>query len=328
VSTDAYVLALQAYAAAGPAATQDLLQRAIAADPNYALPYGWLASLWVLQVVNSNVGAAISPAERDDLSARVRQYAGRALELDPLVPFARAALTMDATLRWRWTEAYARYASTRQIAPNDVMQYDILLLSYLGHFGEAMAAAVRGAELYAAEPGVGEMYKGWAYIHQGRYDDAAREFASAVEGLPAAALPRDFLARAHVARGNKAGALDQLRVAERIASTERQAAFLPTLAYSYGRLGEAADAKRLVEQMQAEEARGTRFGAGGWAMAHLAVGDEVRALEQLRVAARKAREHEPDEGFLMLMELRMNVTNDGVLRRPEFVEVLANIKGD
>jgi TolB-like protein/tetratricopeptide (TPR) repeat protein len=328
VSTEAYVFLLRAYDAPNVEKEEELLRQAIAADPGYALPYAILAARWSSTLINTNLAAAIPAAERAALGARVRTYALRALELEPSVPSARAALTMDAMLNWRWSEAYALFAGARSMAPNDVMQYDIFLLSYLGRFEEAMAVANRARQLFPNRPAE-QMWKGWALGYRGRYDDAAREFAAVVESAPGAAfvLARDWLARMEVARGNDAAALEQLRLSERIA-TERQPVFLPMWAYCYGRLGEGADARRIFAEMETKEAAGTRFGAGGWAMAHLAVGDESRALEQLRVAARKAAEHEPDEGFFALMALRTNVTNDDRLRHPEFVEVLERIRGD
>jgi hypothetical protein len=63
-------------------------------------------------------------------------------------------------------------------------------------------------------------------------------------------------------------------------------------------------------------------------MAYLAVGDETQALESLERAARKAVNHEPDEGFIILLALKANVTNDPVLRQPAFVSALARIRGD
>jgi pentatricopeptide repeat protein len=99
-------------------------------------------------------------------------------------------------------------------------------------------------------------------------------------------------------------------------------------AYCYGRLGEAEHARRLVSEMEQRESAGTRFGAGGWAMAYLAIGDDRRALESLESAAAKAQAHELDEGFFNLMALRANVTNDQVLRQREFVEVIGRIKGE
>src|SRR5690606_2596345 len=139
---------------------------------------------------------------------------------------------------------------------------------------------------------------------------------------------RDWLARMEIARGNRAAALEHLRRSETISAAQRQALFLPTWAYLYGRLGESNDARRIFSEMEQREAAGTRFGSGGWALAHLAVGDEARALEALADAARKAAARELDEGFFSLMALRANVTNDAVLRQDRFADVLARITGE
>jgi TolB-like protein/Tfp pilus assembly protein PilF len=329
VSTEAYVLMLRAYEEPDLEKEADLMRQAIAADPTYALPYAVLAFRGATQLINSNMAAAISAAERAELEAQTREDAERALSLDQDVRFARTALSMISTVNWNWTDSYERFQRARTMTPNDVSQYDIFLLSYLRRFDEAMAAAARAAQLSPNEP-TENLWRGWALGYAGRYDDAAHDFTTVVERRPGAQflLGRDWLIRMQVARGNDAAALEQLRLSEQIAGTEREAVFLPSWAYCYGRLGEAADARRIFAEMEAREAAGTRFGVGGWAMAHLAVGDQSRALEQLRVAARKAAEHEPDEGFFALMALRMNVTNDDVLRQPEFAEVLARIEGD
>jgi hypothetical protein len=164
----------------------------------------------------------------------------------------------------------------------------------------------------------------------GRNAEAAAAFATAVAEFPGeqGLVHRDWLARMEIARGNRAAALEQLRLSETIAAAERQPLFLPMWAYGYGRLGQTADAQRIYAEMEQREAAGTRFGAGGWAAASLAIGDEQRALEWLEAAAAKAAEHELDEGFFNLMALRANVTDDDVLRRREFAAVLDRIKGD
>jgi hypothetical protein len=129
-----------------------------------------------------------------------------------------------------------------------------------------------------------------------------------------------------LARGN-ATAREHLRVAENGAA-ERPPVFLPIWAYCYGRLGQADAAQRIFAEMRDREAAGTRFGAGGWAMASLAIGDRAAALTWLESAAAKAEAHELDEGFFNLMALRSNTTNDDVLRQPEFAALLERIKGD
>ena len=54
------------------------------------------------------ISAAIAADARAEHQAKVREYAERALALDPTIPFARSALTLTAMLNWQWTEAYER----------------------------------------------------------------------------------------------------------------------------------------------------------------------------------------------------------------------------
>ena len=63
-------------------------------------------------------------------------------------------------------------------------------------------------------------------------------------------------------------------------------------------------------------------------MAYLATGDQARALEWLEIAAQRAANHEVDEENNVLVALTTNVTNDPVLRQPEFVAALARVRGD
>ena len=103
--------------------------------------------------------------------------------------------------------------------------------------------------------------------------------------------------------------------------------YLVDLAYSYGRIGRTADAMRVFAEIEAI-AESQEIGAGGWAMAYLSIGDQERALEQLRLGAERARDKVLDQGFFSLMNLRMNVTNDPVLEQPEFAAARAELTSD
>jgi tetratricopeptide (TPR) repeat protein len=332
VSTEAYVLYLKALEAEGDyAKTIDLLEQSVAADAGYAAPQGTLAFLWASELINTNYSAAVSSESRAEHETKVRDYAGRALALDPSAPLARSALGSVEMLNWRWNAAYERLRQARELAPNDVTQYDIFLLSYLGRYEEALAVVDRAIELYPNDPAFNALWQGWALGYAGRYDEAAGAFAAAVdEEVPGSEmlLAHDWLTRMEIARGNEAAALAQLRLAEVTSGTLRPPVFLPIWAYCYGRLGRADDAQRIFAEMGDREAAGASFGAGGWAMANLAIGDQRRALEWLEAAAAKAANHEVDEGFFNLMALRSNTTNDDVLRQPEFAALLERIEGD
>ena len=102
-----------------------------------------------------------------------------------------------------------------------------------------------------------------------------------------------------IARGNRAAALEQLRLSEDITAAER-ATVVPA---DVGLLLRPArtqrdDARRIFAEIEQREAAGTRFGAGGWAMASLAVGDEARALEWLEDRRRQSREPRARRGLL------------------------------
>jgi TolB-like protein len=327
VSTEAYVFYLKANDEPDYDRTIELFEQALAADAQFATPRAALAFLWATELINTNFASAVSPENRAAHEAKVRDYAERALAADPTVPYARSALTLLGTLSWRWSEAYERLVRARELTPNDITQYDIFLLSYLGRYEEAMSIVARGEQLYPTDP---PWWRGWASGFAGDYDNAAAAFARVVGQTPGeeGLLARDWVARMQIARGDRDAALEQLKLSETIAAGERPALLLPMWAYAYGRLGLADDARRIVAEIEQREAAGTRFGAGGWAMASLAVGDEGRALEWLETAADKAAAHELDEGFFNLMALRANVTNDDVLRRGRFADVLRRIKGE
>jgi pentatricopeptide repeat protein len=328
VSTEAYVLFLKGYEEPDYSTTIELFEQAVAADGGFAAPKAVLAFLWASELVNTNRAEAIAPEARAERVAKVRAYAEQALELDPTIPFARSALTITTMLNWRWTEASEHIARARDVTPNDVTQFDIYLLSYLGRYDEAMNVVQRGEQLYPNDPN-NFIWRGWALGLGGRYDEAAAAFSRAVAAAPGdqSVVTRDWLAMMEIARGNAPAALEQLRLSESITAA-RPPLLLPTWAYTYGRAGQVDDARRIFAEMEQRESAGTRFGAGGWAMANLAIGDRRRAAEWLEQAAEKASAHELDEGFFNLMALRSNVTNDDVLREPEFADVLRRIQGD
>jgi hypothetical protein len=69
-------------------------------------------------------------------------------------------------------------------------------------------------------------------------------------------------------------------------------------------------------------------GTGGWAMIYLARNEREKAIEQLQAALVKIENHEIDEGFWNLMNIRMNTTADPVLEEPEFVALRERLRGN
>jgi tetratricopeptide (TPR) repeat protein len=140
-------------------------------------------------------------------------------------------------------------------------------------------------------------------------------------------LAQTWLAYDAIALGNNDDALAELQLIERMLGGLRPIVFLPELAYAYSRLGRSDDAARLFAELETR-AVDTDVGVGTWAMAYLAAGDEAEALRQLEAAAEKARNHEVDQGYLQLMNMKMNFLAYPRIEEPRFAEVLSRIRGD
>jgi tetratricopeptide (TPR) repeat protein len=163
--------------------------------------------------------------------------------------------------------------------------------------------------------------------YAGEYDAAADALHRAIELEPAAAIFHSWLPFAEIGRDNADEALSEMQLVERLLGNNRATIFLLDMIYNYSRIGRRADVERLFAEIQSIAAT-QDIGAGGWAMTYLALGDEEKALEQLRIGAQRARDKVLDPGFFQLMNLSMNVNDDPVLEQPEFVGVRAQLSGD
>ena len=164
-----------------------------------------------------------------------------------------------------------------------------------------------------------------SYAHE--YDAAVESFRRGVELAPTLSLQHSWLALAEIGRGNNAAAQDALRVAERLLGENRVLISLVDIIYGYGRIGRNEEVQRLFEEIETLAER-QDIGAGGWALAYLAIGDEQRALEALREGAEKAANKELDPGFFSLMNIKADFANDPRLAQPEFVAVRNRLTGD
>jgi tetratricopeptide (TPR) repeat protein len=201
-----------------------------------------------------------------------------------------------------------------------------VLLSVLGRHAEAIALAERSLELNPNDPNA--CWYAFQLGYAGDYETAAVVFKKALADRPTDALYRGWLAFMEIALGNLDAAIEQVEISERLATEQRLITFLTGWAYTYSRADGPEDAARIFAEILGAAEKGAQPGAGGWALAYLAIGDRERALNWLKTAADKAANHEPDEGFYNLLGLKMNLTNDPVLKEPEFVEVLSRIRGD
>ena len=302
-----------------------LRDRALELDPNFA----WARAARVLGEASDLVdGTQNQPYAFQTVEAErlVRQEIERALALEPDLAPARIARATVDLLAWRWQDSLAEFRDVAGRPIVGVWQNYAFLSAYLGNPEEGLAYAERVLRL---EPDALEPYwmRGIVEGYARDYDSAVSSLRKAQELVPANPLVSNWLAYMEIARGNSAQAAAHLAFSRRLVGDEINVAFWSEYAYAYHRLGLQQDAQRLCDDIQRVSAQRS-IGAGTWAIVELALGNDDKALEWLRRVADKARNHEIDEGFFAVMNLRMNFTNDPLLEEPRFTEVLDQIRGD
>lgn len=328
-SMGAYALYLRAIELADSRARIVLLEEALRLDGNFALAHGELALAFAYSLVNSGQGSVFPAGQRGEVITLVQDHARQAISLDGDAAEAYTALGVLGMVTWRWTEAETALARAVELAPRAApsawMHYGQLLAGF-GRYGEAIALSAKARELDPGDPNA------CAYAFQlgfaGLYDEAAAVLDRAIVAAPTEVLYRHWQAYMQIALGHPDVALRHLEIAEQLAADRRPTGYLGPWAYAYSRAGSREDAVRIFREIERAAAAGAPPGAGGWAMAYLAIDDQARALESLEVAAARSASHEIDEGIANLLALKSNVTNDPVLRRPEFVAALNRVRGD
>ena len=326
-SAEAYALYLEAVSLDGREASNPqriaLLSRALAFDNRFAAAYARRAVAHASGVVDNTTGDGVSADEQVEFAGLARADAERALELDATNASARFALGMLDALAWRWTSARTKFQAGAEGESGS-----LLFPIYTFYFGDEAEARRLARRAVTLSPNDWLAYRnlGWVLLLSRDYGGAHEALTRAIELAPHRSLPHRHMAYLEAARGNRAEALKEIRLAEQLLGNPRPRLALAEIAKVYGQLGESQDANRLFDEIMSQGDL-EQLGAGTRAAAYLAIGKDEEALEWLRRAAEKARNHEPDQGFWSLLHLTKNITADPTLARQDFAEVLSRIRG-
>jgi len=306
-----------------------LLDQAIELDPDFALAYGFRAWRTSERLTNSMVGSSVGEAQLESQRQRATELAARALGIDPYVQFASTALADMLFFSWHWSEAAEAYERAVRVAPHDAFArgYYGFLKAMLGKTDEAIALQ---RPSIALNPGnwQGHVMMGFHLGYAKRFSAAIAEFREALSVMPGFALAQLWQAYMEIASGDFVAGGQTLALAEETLGERPTAVALPELILAYDRLGQPADVKRVLGQIEAFGSDFEQsFGAGGNAMILVALGEHDRALAALGRLAEKAASHRIDAGFINAMNLKLNVMELPVLHEPRYREALARIIG-
>ena len=238
-------------------------QQAIASDSSFAPAYAGLAAAYVAR------SGQHARRPHDEELAAMQAAAEKAIELDPLLAEAHAALGMTYARVGQWGKAEQRLRRAIELDASSsgvrsAFAMDMLLP--VGRVEEAVRE-MRAAE--RADPLSSEVhiYFGYTLLAAGRYDEAARECEQASAEV---ATKNECLGRARTQQGKFADAIPLLTH-----STSNWG----YLAYAFGKAGRRAEAEKLIADAPALYPHNP--GPFQYALAFAGLGDKDKTMERL-----------------------------------------------
>ncbi|PYX97521.1 MAG: hypothetical protein DMG63_14300 [Acidobacteria bacterium] len=284
----------------------EYFQRAIAADPEYALAHVGLADCFgVLGFYGE-----LAPA---DAFGRAKQHASRALALDDCLAEAHSCLAFCLLqFDWDWNAAQHEHLQAIQLNSNCAPAHHWygLTLTETGRFSDALRSLIRAKELDPFNPAIEAHIGRLAYFCRD-FERSLKEVERAVE-LDRSYVPgRYFQAIAMVQKGNGGDAINQFEGL--VTEFYEHPILVSGLAYAYGKGGKRAAALKAIDRLQAL-ARKIRVPPYFLAFAHAGVENSVAALDYLDRAK--------VERFAWLHYLKMDPVFDFLRSNARFDELM------
>ena len=270
-------------------------QRAIELQPDYALAHASLSrALWGLRLNGVK-----------NVDAPMRAAAATAIELDPNLSEAHAAMALINVEDWEW--AGAEREARRAIALNPDIDSPLAIVLHLTRrHAEAIALSEHAVKL---NPLSSEAHRGFGntLFWARRYEDAVPRLKRALELEPRSIAAMTTLGAAYQMLGRPQEAL---AVFDRTEFRES-----PYIAVAYAGLGRREDALRVLNGLVK---RGKPFDLQVMAIAYFALGDKDRGFEWLTKA------FDQRSGFISAANI--NPGFGGVRDDPRFKALVARLR--
>ena len=237
-------------------------EQVIAKDSSFAPAWAGLATAYARQSI------AFPVENPGDLVARMRSAAEKAIQLDPLLAEAHAALALMHARDGEWEQAENSFRQAIRLDPNrsdTFSDYSQWLLLVVGRVADALEQLQYADKADPLSPAI-KLTHGFVLISAGRYDEAAIYLQQ---------LPDDYevkrlgLARARLGQGRTAEAIQLL---ENDPTRSRNPQVRGVLGHAYARSGRRGEAEKMAAVSQH---------ANEQALIFAGLGDKDRTLEAL-----------------------------------------------
>ncbi len=280
----------------------ELFKQAIAADPGYALAYAGLADAY-------NIAPSWTGWSEPESRAQALAAAHKALELDPQLAIAHAALGSALVDSYQWADAEKEFQRALEMEPNNAQLHYAYAFLYLVAMGQFDAALGEIRNALALDPLSGIINTNYAYTLQAahHYDEAERQYRKTLElDSNFAAAHRKF-AYLYAVQGKWADA-NREYAAFAVANGNKD---LPTFSAT------AQGFAQLTRAQLTEMAKTGHVGDVLWALSYAAEGDHDQAIAWLQKSA-------SGHGSEFPYEIR-NPLFDPLRSDPRYLEIMKTV---
>src|SRR5437867_3588855 len=258
------------YSEAGWTSSIRYYEQALKLDPNYALAYCGLADTYAY------MGGVVMPSK--EAVVKEKEFAQKALELDPELPEAHLSLACALGGAFDWRNAQIEFDRAIELNPNLAWAYEIYawFLGGLGRLDEAIAKDKKAIEL---DPLNSFFQAALAYYlyHARRYDDAIVQIKKTLELDPASTLGRHLLGCCLLWKGDTAGAIAEFQRSKIVVTG---AWYQGLLGYAYAISGDRPKAEQMLRELE-EMAKRQYVNTTAFASIYLGLGKKEKALDWL-----------------------------------------------
>src|SRR2546423_3847983 len=258
------------YSEAGWTTSIRYYEEALKLDPNFALAYCGLADTYAY------MGGVMMPSK--EAVVKEKEFAERAIELDPELAEARLSLACALAGAFDWRNAQIEFDRAIEFNPNLASAYEIYawFLGGLGRLDEAIAKDKKAIEL---DPLNSFFQSALAYFlyHARRYDDAIVQIKKTLELDPASTLGRHFLGCCLLWKGDTPEAIAEFQRSKIVVTG---AWYQGLLGYAYAISGDRPKAEQMLRELE-EMAKRQYVNSTAFAMIYLGLGEKEKALDWL-----------------------------------------------
>jgi adenylate cyclase len=281
-------------------------EQALRLDPNYALAYCGLADNYAY------MGSVVMPEK--DAIAKEKEFAQKALELDPELAEAHMSVALALVAAFDWRNGLKEFDRALELNPNLAFAYELQAwtVNGLGRFGEAISKTRKAVELDPLNPFFQMSLSFYLYWAR-QYDEAIVQARKTLEMDPNSTISHVLLGLSFLKKGDTAGAIAEL---QKTKAPDPGAWYQGFLGYAYAISGDRAKAEQSLHELE-DLAKRQYVSPTAFVTIYLGLANKEKALDWLE----KAYEEQDSACWY----LKIDQIYDGVRNEPRFQAILKKI---